>query len=581
MRKIDVARASGWQELLGKRGKVPGNDKSRLGMVQVIFGGLMVVILLRLVSLQIVSGKEMRERSDSNRIYQRVVSGGRGVMYDRNGEALVMNRPVYRLLTDDQGRMLMEMPLIGREEAMGYEVGGEENRVIHEEVRYYAYANLMAHILGYVGEADEEEMSKSGLVLGEVVGKAGLEKEYNERLMGVAGMELIEIDAGGKLLRRVGERKGSPGMDLTLAIDLGLQEVVDGEMVGVERGVVVVTVPATGEVLAMVSHPSFDANVFSVSSEEVGDKKNVALREIWENEDRPLLNRAIGGTYPPGSVFKVVPAAAGLELGELTRETQIEDVGELVVDEYRYGNWYFDKYGRTEGLIGVVDALRRSNDIFFYQLGTMIGPDRLAKWAEEFGLGKETGVDLPGEVTGLVPNTLWKERVKGEAWFLGNTYHMAIGQGDMLVTPLQVNQMMGVIANGGRWCKPFLVKEIGGEEQGMIRCREVGLSNGTIEAVKEGLVGACSRGGTAFPFFDIDLSLFGEEYASSGRNQVECKTGTAQYGDPEEKTHAWLSVFAPADNPEILVTVLVEGGGEGSEVAAPIARKIVEYYFRR
>jgi len=141
--------------------------------------------------------------------------------------------------------------------------------------------------------------------------------------------------------------------------------------------------------------------------------------------------------------------------------------------------------------------------------------------------------------------------------------------------------MMGVIANGGRWCKPFLVKEIGGEEQGMIRCREVGLSNGTIEAVKEGLVGACSRGGTAFPFFDIDLSLFGEEYASSGRNQVACKTGTAQYGDPEEKTHAWLSVFAPADNPEILVTVLVEGGGEGSEVAAPIARKIVEYYFRR
>jgi len=366
-----------------------------------------------------------------------------------------------------------------------------------------------------------------------------------------------------------------------LTIDAGLQEVLYEALAG-RKGAAVASNPETGEILALVSSPSFDPNMFSrrqLLDEQAAKIEAETIGAIFNSQDKPILNRAISGAYPPGSVFKVVPAMAGLEEGVLKRDTEVEDMGELRVESYSYKNWFYTQYGRTEGLVDVVMALKRSNDIFFYKTAEWLGAERLAKWSREFGLGETTGLELPGEVKGLVPTPLWKERYVGEKWFLGNTYHFGIGQGDLLTTPLQINQMMGVIASQGKWCQPILVAGIGEEEEIKIACRELGVNPENLEIVKSGLVEACSSGGTAYVFFEFDLAKFGEEYATEGRNRVACKTGTAQFNNPDDNTHAWFSVFAPAVKPEILVTVLIEGGGEGSAEAAPVAKKALEYWF--
>jgi len=238
------------------------------------------------------------------------------------------------------------------------------------------------------------------------------------------------------------------------------------------------------------------------------------------------------------------------------------DEGFVQIGEYTYKNWYYTQYGRTEGEIDLIRAIKRSTDTFFYKVGEWVGANQLAEWGQAFGLGRKTGIDLKGEIEGLVPTPEWKEKNKGEKWFLGNTYHLAIGQADLLATPLQVNMMASVIANQGKLCSPK-VKQGEGEE-----CQDLRLKPEALAMIKEGMREACSSGGTAFPFFDFSP-------------QAACKTGTAEYGDPEGKTHAWLTAFAPVDEPEIVVTALVEGGGEGSDVAAPIVKEVMEAWFSK
>lgn len=578
MKKLQLDRTQIGQFGTGSLMQRQEVDKSRLSMMKLFFLGLLSIVGVRLTFLQVVQGADFRDRSDNNRIYLRNIQAARGIIRERNGEALVINKPRWRILVDDNNRLLAEPKMISKEKAEELTAAGKEAEVIHEILRYYPRGSLVSHIVGYVGEADQTDLEQYNYGAGDQVGRYGLEATYDHVLKGVNGTELIEVDALGSLLRRVGEGKAQAGADVQLSIDIRLQEVAQKAMEGVEKGVVIITSPDSGEVLALVSIPSFDANLLASSVEELGKSRGVELAHLFSDENRPMVNRAISGTYPPGSVFKVVPAVAGLETQVLTQDTVVNDVGEIKVDEYRYGNWYYDQYGRTEGEITIRDALKRSNDIFFYKVGEWLGPDRLAAWAEDFGFGSITGIDLHGEVSGLVPNPLWKERARGERWFLGNTYHFAIGQGDLLVTPIQLNQMMGVIANGGRWCKPFLAIKLGDQDQVGVECREMGLLNITVDLVRQGLEAACQSGGTAYPFFNFRLADLGSEFGEEDR--VACKTGTAQYSNPDDKTHAWFSVFAPARNPEILVTVLVEGGGEGSEVAAPIAKQILEYWFR-
>lgn len=535
----------------------------------------MGVILARLFELTVVRGAEFRERADENRIFIRPVRAQRGVILARKGEALTRNVPIVKMI---------DLP--------GDDVGEVE---IEDVGRSYPYKALFSHSVGYVGEVSEQDINASDqLSFGEVIGKTGLEKQYDAQLRGVDGSQLVEVDANGNLVRIVGEQLPISGENLqtTLSVELQKQAV---EALGNRRGTVVALDPVDGSVLALASNPGFDPNVFQPASDKVQGASLRQLEEPMTNDhevqrlltdtvNRPLFNRAISGEYPPGSIFKLVTAMAGLEEGNVTALTTVDDTGEIKIGDYRYGNWYFDQYGRTEGLIGLTRAIARSNDIFFYKVGEWVGPDRLAEYAKKFGLGTETGVDIPGEADGLIPNPSWKLRQIGERWFLGDTYHTAIGQGDVLITPIQGAAMASAIVSG-KWCTPHVAKN----DHSI--CRDIGLTDEYYALVMEGMVGVCSSGGTAFPFFDWN--------AKGAPATVACKTGTAQHGGEKTKPHAWIVVAGPIIMPSepeggtgeqghqldmesekrIVLLVMLEEAGEGSAEAGPVAKRILERWF--
>jgi penicillin-binding protein 2 len=529
-----------------------------------IFYGLLAVaflfLLARLFELQIIFGAKNRGLAEGNRIKKEILPAPRGIIYDFQGQELVRNIPVYRKKIQTS-----EFVLISREEALKMESRGETDDLKVNIGREYLYGEALAHLLGYLGEANREEVEKGQFKLGDLVGRGGIEEEYDDYLRGQEGGEIYEVDAHGEKIREIGRVEPLPGNNLYLTIDAELSQIAYESLEG-KPGAVVITNPQNGEILALVSSPSFNPNLMNQAKDldsQQFQTQQEKLQELLNDPQKPFFNRAISGIYPPGSTFKIVTAAAGLEEGKLKAETTYNDTGEIRVGDYSYKNWYFTQYGRTEGLIDIVKAIKRSTDTFFYKVGEWIGPTRLASWAEAFGLGQKTGINLPGEIKGLVPSPDLKEK-SGERWFLGNTYHFSIGQGDLLATPLQVNLMTNVIANGGSLCQPQLEKQSTENKEKI--CQSLELKEETISLIKEGMVGVCSSGGTAFPFFDF-------------QPQVACKTGTAEFGDPEERTHAWLTAFAPLEEAEISVTVLVEKGGEGSSVAAPIARKIMEGFF--
>ncbi len=401
-------------------------------------------------------------------------------------------------------------------------------------------------LVGYLSEVTATEVGcRVGLCYspGSVIGRAGLEQVYEATLRGRDGGRLVEKDARGATVRELGSNQAEEGTELKLAIDSRLQEIMYQALGG--RAGSAVALDLQGKVLGLVTSPAYDPNNLTPY---LADTKNLYF-----------FNRAISGTYPPGSVFKLVTSIAGLMEGAITKETEFEDTGEIRVGEYRYGNWYFDQYGRKEGSITLTRALARSNDIYFYRVGELLGVDKLVKWARELGLGEVTGIELAGERAGLVPDELWKERQTGEKWFLGNTYHMAIGQGDLLVTPLQVARMT-LTAVTGRLCQVSLLASTNPE------CRDLGIKTEYLTLVREGMRQACATGGTAYPFFNATP-------------YVVCKTGTAQHAgqlSDKDKPHAWITVAYPGENPEMIVTVMLESAGEGSAEAGPVAREILE-----
>lgn len=403
-----------------------------------------------------------------------------------------------------------------------------------------------APVIGYLSQVREEELGcVEGLCYlpGMMIGRAGIEKIFESTLRGIDGGRLVEVDSSGAEVRELGSNQAEPGDDVYLALDSRLQEIMYRAMDG--RKGSAVALDMQGKVLALVSSPAYDP---SRVSDYLNDKDNLYF-----------FNRAISGTYPPGSVYKMVTGYAGLEEGKISADTTYTDTGEIKVGDYRYGNWYFDQYGKTEGEVNLVKALARSNDIFFYKVGEAVGIEKLVSWSKKFGLGVSTGIELAGERTGLVPDKLWKERETGEKWFLGNTYHMSIGQGDLLVTPVQVARMtLGVVS--GRLCQISVIKNT------PIDCRDLGLKNEDMFVVREGMKEVCATGGTAFPFFDFVPSVL-------------CKTGTAQHSGQKTKDvlpHAWIVVAYPGDNPEMILTVMLESAGEGSAEAGSVARKILD-----
>jgi penicillin-binding protein 2 len=566
-----------------------------------IIGGF--ILVAKLFQLQIVNGEEYRALSDSNRIRTEIIHAPRGVIFDRNGVPLVQNEPGFRKVvkcSDEEKEKLSRTEcseIIPRDEALSLIAEGKKVEV--DTQRVYLLKDSMSHVLGYIGQISKDELETvefenyNGL---DWVGKTGIEREYEHILKGTDGQELSEVDATGKKIRSLGTTDPVPGRDVTLSIDAELQKAAYEASGNMKRGTVIVSSPK-GEILAMVSRPSFDPNLFTrdrtykVASDSAYRNTGDILTDT---KTEPLLNRAIGGVYPPGSTFKIVTSAAGLNDGTIDENYRVKDTGILRVGEFSFANWYFTNNGKTDGEVNVVRGLSRSNDIFFYKLAEKVGVDKLSGIAEKMGLGEKTGIDIGGEVSGLVPNPKWKEARIGESWYLGDTYHYGIGQGYLLTTPLQVNMFTQIVANGGSLYIPRLLKSNSQE----LRAKNI-LNDKSINLIRQGMIDSCTpKIGVAWPLFNFKVQssklkvdgkniLEVKEASGSAKPEelreivVACKTGTAQFGGEDTLPHAWITLFAPAYDPEIIVTVLDEESGEGSNEAAPIARKVLEAWFGR
>lgn len=513
----------------------------------ILFLGLFI-LFARVFELQVIKGEYYHNLAEGNRIRRVPITAARGKVYASGGEVLVDNiSQEFTVSFNSSGFAIAPVK---------DDTPGEERIVLWR--RFYPLGDAFGHISGYLGEVNENEagkvdsrcIEKGVRSMKSLVGRGGLEETYGCTLRGQDGEDLVEVDTIGKRVRTLGRLAPVPGTDLYTNINYALQKKVAEVMQGVE-GAVVATKPS-GEVLALYSSPSFDPNIFVASDQE-------KISSVLTSPALPLFNRAIGGLYHPGSVFKIITSTAALESGVVSRKYKYTDTGTVTVNDFSYTNWYFTQYGGTEGEIDLSRALARSTDTLFYEVAGEVGPDRLSGWAKQFGLGDKTGIDLPGEVAGLVPTPEWKKAIKGERWFLGNTYHLGIGQGDLIVTPLAANRIAAVIANGGQLCEPKINKGL------PTNCKDLDIKPDNLNYIKEGMTAACSAGGTAYPFFDFPV-------------KVACKTGTAETFE-KDITHAWFSIFAPLDNPEIVLTVLVEKGGEGSKVAAPIAKEILSFMF--
>ncbi len=548
------------------------------------------LIIARLFFIQVIDGSYFRNLSEHNRIKTIIIHAPRGIIFDRNDVPLTYNIPGFRETVNGKTK------LIGKDEAISLLAKGNKNLEI-DSLRSYPDKDALAHVLGYLGQVSPEELKTpqfKDYKSGELVGKMGIERQYEGFLKGEDGKELAEIDSVGKVLRKLGKTDAIPGRNIKITIDEKLQKKAFSAMQNIKRGAIIATNPK-GEILALVSKPSFDPNLFTQGADyKATNSAYLSLDGILtDSSSQPFLNRAISGTYPPGSTFKIVVASAGLGSGVIDTSYSIEDTGVINVGEFSFANWYYTDYGGKDGQVNVVKGLKRSNDIFFYRLAEKIGVDRLSSAAKKFGLGKILGIDLEGESKGLVPTKEWKELAIGEPWYLGDTYHYGIGQGYVLTTPLQVNTWTQAIANSGTIYKPHLLVDLGSQ-----KIAENVFDKKTSDLVREGMIESCTPGGVAWPLFDFKvknpkLKIDGKNFLEAPQSTtsagfadyrkvvVACKTGTAQHGGENTKPHAWITLFAPAYNPQIVLTILAEESGEGSNVAAPIAKQILEEWFGR
>ncbi len=522
-----------------------------------------ILLLIKLFNLTVVKGSYYHRLSESNRIREVPIEPKYGGIQDRKGFVLAENKDADLSSSNDYIR----------------------------SERVYHFPEETAHIIGYRQIADKKDLTMDycprKLIQNERVGKKGIEKLFDCDLRGVPGKKLVEVNASGKREGIIAVIPPITGKTIRLALDIELQR-AGYDALKNRRGAIIAMKPSTGELLVFVSSPSFDPTSF-----EKGDPK---VNEIINNKEKPLLNRITEGVYPPGSIFKPIIASGALEDNTVSDSTIFQDNGFVMAGTLRFGNWYFLQYGKTEGPVNMVKAIQRSNDTYFYQLGEKMGPEKIQSWSEKFGLGTLVDIGFE-EAEGTLPSPFWKSEVLKENWYLGDTYNYSIGQGYLLTTPLQMAYALEPFANNGSQCKPQLLKSAPPE------CKKLPLQQKTLDLIKDGMKKACSAGGTGWPLFDFkvkntelfakELELVPEEKRASAEArmnrdskyfkaiQTACKTGTAESHAKSGIPHAWINVFAPLDNPEISITVLVEEGGQGSDVAAPIAREILKTYFER
>ena len=588
-------------------------SKQRILAISFVVGAIFLLLLLRLWHLQILSSEDYRSMSENNRLRFVPVAASRGAIMDRSGTVLVSNRPSFSLavvpqevkdkdvLLDRLAR-LMNLDRVELEERWSKVKGRakyyplvlasnisrdqveiiEENRlrlpgveIEMKPVREYANNVLAAHLLGYIGEISDEELSRNGYEeynLGDYVGKNGIERSWEHELHGSDGGRQLEVDARGRVLRTISESHPTVGNSVVLTIDAAVQKQAE-KAFGDQAGAAVALDVNTGEVLAFVSTPAFDPALFS------GKLPADTWKSYLEDQRHPLENKALTGQYPPGSTFKVITALAGLENGLINDTTSVNCSG-----SHKLGNATFKCWNkRGHGTTSLKKSLRESCDVYYYQLGEKLGVDRIAATAQKFLLGAPLGIGLANEKPGLIPTSEWKQKRFGKRWIYGETLPVAIGQGYVLTTPIQLASMIATVANEGTIYRPFLVKRIVDADGKPLKefkpevLGQTGISPDKFRLVKQGLFRRRQRSRAA-PAAWPDCMMCGSPARPGPRRWSSCATANAvtpyQFRD-----HALFVAFAPYDKPEIAVAVVVEHGEHGGGAAAPIAGRMLRAYF--
>jgi penicillin-binding protein 2 len=587
-------------------------SKQRILAISFVVGAIFLLLLLRLWHLQILSADDYRSMSENNRLRFVPVAASRGAILDRSGTVLVSNRPSFSLavipqevkdkdaLFDRLARLLnldradMEdrwKKIKGRAKyypvVLASNISRDQVEIIEENrlrlpgveiemkpVREYSHKVLAAHLLGYIGEISDEELDRKGYEEynpGDYVGKNGIERSWEHELHGDDGGRQLEVDARGRVLRTVSESYPTVGNSVVLTIDAAVQKQAE-KAFGDQAGAAVALDVNSGEVLAFVSTPSFDPALFS------GKLPADVWKSYLDDKRHPLENKALTGQYPPGSTFKIITALAGLENGQINDSTSVNCSG-----SYTLGNATFKCWNkRGHGSTSLKKSLRESCDVYYYQLGERLGVDLIARTAQKFLLGAPLGIGLTNEKPGLIPTAEWKQKRFGKRWYHGETLPVAIGQGFVLMTPIQLASMIATVANEGTVYRPFLVKRIVDTDGKPLKefkpevIGQTGISADKFRLVKQGLFAVVNEpGGTGAMARLYDVKVAGK----TGTSQV-VKLRDSKGGTPYQfRDHALFVAFAPYDKPEIAIAVVVEHGEHGGGAAAPIAGRMLRAYF--
>jgi len=587
----------------------PRFSDNRLGLFQWAIVAVFLILLSGFWRLQILRPDYYNRLAEQNYLKNLPIPAPRGRILDREGRVLVDNYPSFSIIGQWDSRKDLKEHLAGIAQGFGIDPQELRSRLESSEVRspyapivlrenathsdiafleshrreypeldlisvprrLYLPEGYAAHLLGYVGEISENDLDRAEWALlrpGALVGKSGLEREYDDILRGKDGARRVVVDNLGREAAVLDEELPTPGTDLQLTVDADLQAIAEAGFQG-DQGALVALDPRTGAVLALVSRPSFDPNLFATG----------ISRDQWaaliNDPSLPLLNRAIQAQLAPGSIYKVLMATAGLEAGTLDSSTEYYCPGGATFYGRRFKCWQAKGHGRVE----VHRALGQSCDVFFYNVGKELGIDRMAEYSARFGLGRITGIDLPNEQAGTLPSPAWKEKLFQEKWYAGETISVAIGQGALTVTPVQVAYSVGGIASGGSFAKPRLVLPVPAagsnhafSPAAMVR---VPLSEATVAIVTDGMYGVVNEGGTGARAKVVGLDIGGKTGTAQVASNQLVRSGSSE---SDLRDNAWFVAVAPRRNPEIAVAVLYQSGEHGS-LAAPLARDVIKGYF--
>ena len=574
----------------------------RLPRLRLVFLVLIVVVAGRFWFVQAVSGDYYRGLADNNRLRQVQIQAPRGLIYERQGNLLVENIPAYNLMLDrsratdlnrslqvaaqklgrpvedlqaaierQPGKTLFQPVLIAEDLSLSQVARLSVLSLEHPEfeievghLRLYRYGPMTAHLLGYLGEVTEKELARPNTPLrsGDLIGRKGIEQSFDEHLRGIDGERIVIVDSRGRPKEETHRQQSESGERLELAVDLDLQQEAARFFEGKE-GAAVALDPGTGEVRMLFSAPAYNPNLFSRRLDQA------AWQELVDSPTHPLQDRALQSTYSPGSVFKIIMAIAGLTDGVIDTRSRVYCPGSAKIYNRRFRCWKRGGHGWVE----LRRAIKESCDVYFYQLGKELGISRIAHYARLFGFGQPTGIEISGEKRGLVPDPEWSQEIRGTPWYPGETISVSIGQGPILVTPMQLATMMATVANGGFRVVPRVT-----QVSSSPKLEPVGVEPAALEAVRDALWAVVNERGTGARAHVPGIDVAGKTgTVQVVRQETWIKSEDLPY---EKRDHAWFVSFATAGERQLVVIVFVEHGGMGSRAAAPLAKKLYEIYFR-